>query len=265
MRTVFDLRRTGVFWWAVVSALVYLIPAAWLAATATFIRSADFLQQDKPPISWIVQLRDTIDGAARAFTAMIQFDAQRPLVSFGTFSIPNWVIGLVIGVLLITAALVYYYRASSSPGFIDDLFAMIAIYAVLRVEGAASARVPIIENLEKTAPNSYLLILVLFMLFGILRGRGAREPSVFFKIFFEAILIFILIVPRIALDAIAWMIEFPTKIHDFLVGTMYFAPIMAGWALLGIFLGAMNIYNARPGFSVPGSRGGPKRPLDDGA
>lgn len=255
MRTAFDFRRTGIFWWAVLSALVYLIPAAWLAAAADFIRRADWLKDDRPPLSVIVDLRKAIDTFAANFTSAIQFNAAENLVVVGPVRIPNVVIAIIVAVLLMAVALVFYRRATSSPGLLDDLIAMIVIYTVLRIEGAATANVPVVGAIDKAAPNSYLIIMVLFMLYQLVRGRGASDSAVFFKVLFEALIIAILIVPTIALQAVAFVIEFPTKIHEFLAHTQYFAPIAAGWAILGIVLGISNIYNSGRGASPRGGGG----------
>ncbi|MBI4786611.1 MAG: hypothetical protein HY782_06150 [Chloroflexi bacterium] len=251
MRAVLDLKRTGFFWWGFLTALIFLVPSAWLVNVANFLRGADWLQPSQPPLLWLIQLRDGIDAFAKGLPAVIQFNPQGSLVTFGNFSIPNVVVGIVVGLLLLMVAFMFYARAAGGGGVLDDLLAMLFVYIVLRVEGATTAAIPIVKTLNDQAPQSYLIILLLFMLFQVVRGRGSRDSAVFFKILLEALLIAILILPRQTLDAVAWIVERPTKLHEFLALTGYFAMIQTVWALIGIFSGVVNLYNVGRGAPTP--------------
>ncbi len=263
MRSVFDLSKTGFFWWGLIAALVFLVPGAWLVALARFLRSADWLQPDRPPVSYLQDLRKAIDAAASSFPTVVKFNPGESLVVVGPLQVPNLLIGVVVGLVLLIIAFLFYRRATASSGVLDDLVAMVVIYIVLRVEGAATAAVPVVGNIDRQAPQSYLIILVLFMVYQLVKGRGARDSAVFFKVLLEAILVCIMILPRLALDILAAAVEFPTKIHEFLVGTQYFTAIMAGWAIVGIMLGLFNLYNigrTPVGARSPAGESGSRRP-----
>jgi hypothetical protein len=268
MHPVLNFRKSGVFWWGVIAALVFLIPGAWLLALAAFLRSADWLQENQPPVSWLNNLRDTIDKFALSLPTMVQFKPGESLVVVGPLQVPNLVIGILAGLLLMVVAFIFYLRASASPGVLDDLFAMLFFYIVLRVEGAATAAVPVVKTLNDQAPQSYLIILLLIMLINIVRGRAAHDSAVFFKVLMEAILVAVLILPRQTLEALAWIVERPTMIHSFLAGTGYFVSIEAIWALIGILLGIMSLYNIAktpqrpPTKATAGGGGGGERKSD---
>ena len=247
MRAVLDLKRTGFFWWGFLTALIFLVPTAWLLNAANFLRGADWLQPSQPPLLWLIQVRDGIDTFAKGLPTVIQFNPQGSLVTFGNFSIPNVVVGIIVGLLLLLVAFVFYVRAAAGTGVLDDLLAMLFVYIVLRVEGATTAAIPIVKTLNDQAPTSYLIILLIFMLYQVLRGRGSKDSAVFFKILWEALLIAILILPRQTLDAVAWIVERPVKIHEFLALTGSFAMIQTVWAMVGIFLGVVNLYNVGRG------------------
>ena len=249
MHSILDIRKAGFFWWSIVTALVFLIPQAWLIAAASFLRSADWLQKDKPPVIWLVDLRNAIDSAALGFPAIVQFKPAETLVTIGSVQVPNLAVGVFIGTLLILGTLLLYRYTSARPGVLDDLLAMVLVYIVLRVVGVATEGVPVVKFLNDRAPTSYLIIMLIFMVFLIFRGRAAKDSKVFFKLLLEVILVSMLILPRQTLDALAWLVEFPTKIHQFIAGTQIFVAIVAGWAMVGLVLGITNLYNV--GKSAP--------------
>ncbi len=243
MRAVLNFRRTGFIWWGILAALVFLIPGAWLSAAANFLRSASGISNSQPPMSWLLGLRDTIDALAQAVPGVIKFDPKGELAGVGPIAIPNLVIGVMVGVLLIVVAFSFYWVASGNPGFLDDLLAMLFIYVVLRVEGVTMAAIPFFDALNKSAPSSYLLILLGFMIITMITGRAGRDSTVFFKILMEALLLSMLIAPKETLNAAAALIEAPTKLHEFLALTGYFPMIMAVWAVLGVSLAMLNLYS----------------------
>ncbi len=250
MGSVFDLKKTGILWWVLITALVFLIPGTWLSATANLLRSAEWLQSNKPPLTWLNDLRQGIDTFATSFPGIVQFKPQEALVVVGPLRIANLLVGIVVGGVLIALAFLFYLRAANHGGILDDLLAMVLIYFVLRVEGAATSAIPLVDFMNRNAPQSYLVILLGFMILQVLRGRGARDSAIFFKILLESILIGILILPRLTLDALAAIVELPTKFHSFLASNQYFPMIMAVWATMGIIVVVVNLYNIGR-YSVP--------------
>ncbi len=243
MGPVFDMKRTGIFWWGLITALVFLIPGPWLLATSAFLRSADWLQPTKPPVVWLNDARQAIDAFATSAPGLVQFKPLDELVVVGPVHIANLLVGIVLGGILIGLAFFFYVRAANHGGILDDLLAMVLIYFVLRVEGAATAAIPLVDYMNKQAPQSYLVVLLGFMILQILRGRGSRDSAIFFKLLIETILIAIMILPRQTLDALAVMIEVPTRFHTYLAGSEFFPMIMTVWALLGIIVVIVNLYN----------------------
>ncbi len=243
MGSVFDLKRTGIFWWCLLTALVFIIPGPWLVAAAAVLRHADWLQPNKPPVIWLSDFRQGVDAFATSFPGIIQFKPQEELVVVGPLRIANLLVGIVVGGVLIGLAFFFYIRAANHGGILDDLFAMVLIYFVLRVEGAATAAIPFVDYLNKHAPQSYLVVLLGFMILQILRGRGSRDSAIFFKLLVESILIGILILPRLTLDALAAFLEWPTLFQTYLAASQYYPMIMAVWALLGIVIVIVNLYN----------------------
>ncbi len=266
MRAVLDIRRTGFIWWGILAALVFLIPGAWLSAAANFLRTTPWLQANQAPMTWLTGLRDTIDAIAQAVPNVVSFNPNGQLAGIGPISIPNVVIGVLIGGMLIIVAFLFYWNASATPGILDDLLAMVFIYLVLRVEGVTMGAIPFFDALNKSAPTSYLLILLGFMILTMLGGRAGRDSTVFFKVLLEALLLSLLIAPRQTLDAFAGLIELPTKLHEFLALTGYFPMIMAVWAVLGVVLAVVNLYTVSKPAPAPvrapssgGGGGAPKK------
>ncbi len=243
MGSVFDLKKTGILWWGLITALVFLIPGSWLLATSAFLRSADWLQAGRPPVSWLNEARQAIDAFATSAPGLVQFQPLDELVVVGPLHIANLLVGIVLGGVLIGLAFFFYIRAANRGGILDDLVAMVLIYFVLRVEGAATASIPFVDYMNKQAPQSYLIVLLGFMILQILRGRGSRDSAIFFRLLIESILIGILILPRQTLDALAVIIEWPTQFHTYLADSEYFPMIMTVWALLGIITVIVNLYN----------------------
>ncbi len=250
MREVFNLKRTGVYWWGLITALIFLIPGAWLKGTASFIRTVDWLQPNKPPFVWFDNLGTWIDSVAEGVFKTVQFNPKAMFGTIGPYGIANLGIALVMGLLLIVFSFLLYRRAAATPGIWDDLVAMMVIYLVLRIEGVAaeSLQIPLIDFLRTQAPQSYLVILGFYMVFMMIAGRGSQDSAVFFKVLFEAVIVWLFVVPQATAQALATIIEFPTSVHTFLVSDPsvqpYFPIVEVIWAALGILMIGSSLYSA---------------------
>ncbi len=250
MREVLNIRRTAILWWGIATALVLLIPSAWLKGVATYIRTASWLKPDQPPLLWISNVSSWIDSVTSSGTKQVKFDPQQALIYIGPYGIANLLVAIVFGAVLLGVAFVLYRKSAASSGILDDLLAMIILYVVLRIEGGAarSLNLPIMDFFNSEEPFSYLVVLTAYMILLLIRGRASTDPRVFFKILLEGVIIWLIVVPVQTVEAIAVAIEFPAIIHETLVTTSplqtYFPMILTTWAMLGVVLAATSLYKA---------------------
>lgn len=259
MRALFNFQRTGIFWWGLVTALVFMIPEYWILSVAAFLRSID-----AKPFDIIKPVSDEIDKATLAVLQLVTFDPAKALVCFGgTNCISNLFVGIVFAVIFFGIATWFYFRAAATRTIIDDFFAIAFLYVVLRVIGVASTKWSIgaISYLHSKEPWSYLVILTIFMLILLMRGQGYSNSEVFFKTIFEAIIVWTLIQPQATLRLLAWIVEQPALIHKALteniVISKYFPMVIAVWALVGLGIAAVNLYGASRTPAPAGGGGGP--------
>jgi len=257
MRALFNFQRTGIFWWGLVTALVFMIPEYWIFSVAAFLRGID-----TKPFNFIKPVSDEIDNATKAVLALIQFDPAKALIYIGPYGIANLFMGIVFAILFFGVAVVFYFRAAKTKTIWDDFLAMAFLFVVLRVIGVASTKwsISVINYLHSKEPTSYLLILSFFMLVLLVRGHGFTDSEVFFKTIFEAIIIWTLIEPRGTLLLLAWIVEQPALIHKTLtenpVISKYFPMVLAVWALVGLGMIAVNLYSASRTPAPAGGGGG---------
>lgn len=258
MRALFNFQRTGIFWWGLVTALVFMIPEYWIFSVASVLRSIDVSVFDiLKPIS------NEIDNATMGVLKLIQFDPGKALVFIGPYGIANLFVGIVFAIIFFGIAVVFYFRAARTKTMIDDFLAMAFLYVVMRVIGVASTQwsISVINYIHSKEPTSYLIILSIFMLVLLVRGQGFTDSEVFFKTLFEAIIIWTIIQPKSTLLLLAWIVERPAVIHQVLtentVINKYFPMVVAVWAMLGLGIAAVNLYSAgRPPAPAGGGGGG---------
>ncbi len=250
MREVFNLQRTGVFWWGMLTATIFLIPSHWLKSFATFVRTSDLFRSDRPPFNWIDNAGTWIDAGTKAAIGKINFDPKAGLIYIGGFGLANLFVAILLGVILLLTVFIFYSRATRTHGIFDDLLAMALIYAVMRMAGVAAEglQIPVIDFIQREEPRSYLLILSVYMLLLMFAGKAGVDSRVFFKVLFEAFLIWFMILPEITVQITAFIIEVPWWINYTLQSEPnirnYYAMVLAVWALLGVALAGMSIYTA---------------------
>ena len=245
MRALFNLQRTGIFWWGLVTALVFMIPEYWILSLAGMLRNIDIRVFDiLKPIS------NEIDNATLGVLNLIQFDPGKALVFIGTYGIANLFVGIVLAIIFFGIAVVFYFRAARTKTMIDDFLAMAFLYVIMRVIGVASTKwsISVINYIHSKEPISYLIILSIFMLILLVRGQGFNDSQVFFKTIFEAIIVWTIVQPRSTLLVLAWIVERPAAIHQVLtentVINKYFPMVVAVWAMVGLGIAATNLYSA---------------------
>jgi len=251
MREVFNLPRTGAYWWGLVTFLVFLVPAEWIKGVANLIRTVDWFRPDRIPFVWLEILNKWIDEVAQNGIRLVKFDAQALLVYIGPLPIPNLFLAIFLGALLLVIAFVFYRKALATRGVFDDALAMIIIYILLRVEGNAAEllNLPIIEVLfRRLEPRTYLATLSIFLLLLLIGEKGAQDSRAFFKVLAEGTIIWLLILPAQTAQALAGVIDLPAIVSQFLhddpAVKIYFPIIAAGWGSVGAVAIFINLYTA---------------------
>jgi hypothetical protein len=245
MRAIFNWQKMGIFWWGLVTALVFMLPEAWITTLASAIRSID-----TTPFSIVRTINSEMDKALQGVLKLVQFDQTKALVFIGPYGIANLFVGILFAVVLLVFAGVWYYRAARTRGLVDDFIAMGFLYVVLRVIGLVSTswHISVLDYIHSREPTSYLLILTGFMLILMGRGEGFSDSKVFFKVLFEAIIVWTLIEPTYTLQVLAWVVERPAVFHQILtvnsVLGRFYPMIVAIWAMLGLGIAAANLYGA---------------------
>ncbi len=257
MSALFNLQRTGIFWWGLVTALVFMIPEYWITSFAAFLRGIDTTS-----FNIIKPIGDEIDNATMGVLNLIQFDPGKALVYIGPYGIANLFVGIVFVLLFFLIAVLFYFRAATTKSILDDFLAMAFLYVVLRVIGVASTKwsISVINYIHSKEPLSYLIILSIFMLILLVRGRGFTDSQVFFKVIFEAIIVWTLIQPASTLQVLAWIVERPAVIHKVLtensVISKFYPMVVAVWAIIGLGMVAVNLYGAGKTPAPAGGGGG---------
>ncbi len=250
MREVFNLQRTGIYWWGLLTATVFLIPGAWLRAVVQFLRTTDWFQPDRAPFTWIGNAGTWIDAATEAVVRQIQFDPRQALIYIGPWGLANLSVAIILSIVLIAFVFLFYARATKTRGIWDDILGMLAIYIVVRIIGVAGERLnlPILDFIRREEPRSYLLIITAFMLMLMAAGKAGEDSRVFFKVLFEGLLIWFLIIPGPTVLALAWILELPVNINSTLQTEPnirnYYAMVVAVWAILGLALAMWSIYTS---------------------
>ena len=262
MRALFNFQRTGMFWWGLVTALVFMIPEFWIFSVGSSLRSIDVAVFD-----FLKPVSNEIDNATLGVLKLIDFDPGKALVFIGPYGIANLFVGIVFVIIFFLVAALFYFRAAKTKTVIDDFVAMTFLYIVLRVIGVASTKwsISVINYIHSKEPTSYLIILSIFMLILLVRGQGFNDSEVFFKTIFEAIVVWTIIQPKSTLLVLAWIVERPAVIHQVLtensVINKYFPMVVAVWAVVGLGIVAVNLYSAgkTPAPARGGGGGGGKK------
>ncbi|MBI3741965.1 MAG: hypothetical protein HY257_09465 [Chloroflexi bacterium] len=250
MREVLNFSRTGIYWWGLLTASVFMIPGQWIRSLVNFLRTTDLFTPERPPFTWFFNAGTWIDSATKAAIAQIKFDPRGGLIYIGNFGLANAFVSILLGGFIIILVFILYVRATKTKGILDDLIAMILIYVVLRVTGVAAAglNVPVLDFIQHEEPRSYLLILSVIMILLMIAGKAAIDSRVFFKVLFEGVLIWFLIIPGPTVLAVAFLIEIPLLINTFLQSEPnirnYYAMVVAIWAVFGLILAGISIYTA---------------------
>jgi hypothetical protein len=235
MRDVFG-SKNWVYWWAALTTTVFL---RWqvLPAIEGFFRDTGFFSPAQFPFSLVPGLNAWLDQLAFGIANAVQFQPNAPLLTSPIF-IPNWILAVIFGLLVLAGAVALYVRALKSSGFGDDILTLFGLYFILRLEGhiISFTDVGILEGtgnllIENSLVGFWILMLALFAL--IFLGGGINSRRAFWRGLFEASLIALFLLPTQTAGVLA---AFFGALSTF--GTTLSSNLILGifWGILGALL-----------------------------
>lgn len=196
MRDVFG-SKNWVFWWAAATATVFL--RDWLPTISRFFQDGGFFSPLNFPFNLVGGLNAWLDTLAVGIENSVQFNPTAPLIS-SPIMIPNFILAVIVGLLVLGGAVALYVRALKSVGIGDDIITLFGLYFILRIEGY-------IIGFTKFGPlqgasdiltgnplaGFWILMLALFVLVFI--GGGVTSRRAFWRGLLEAVLIALFLLP----------------------------------------------------------------------
>ncbi|MGB8646441.1 MAG: hypothetical protein WCF84_14475 [Anaerolineae bacterium] len=239
--------KSWVFWWALLTATVFLPDA--LRWQASLFRNKSLFAPTIPPFNLVGILNSTIDGAAEWIRTGIKFKPNDILIAAGPVSVPNWSLAVLAGIVLLAVAAVFYVRALKTSSLLDDILALVLLYFVIRMEAHlfSIASLPLLSPGAKALVGNQLVsfLLLLFLLAGLtLTGGGIKDPRSFWRGLIEFLLVAILLFPLEATAFLALQMDLLVQFGTLMRTNLLFAAL---WALTGIFLAVWRLYHIGEG------------------
>ncbi len=234
--------RSWVFWWAALTATVFLRDAiTWLS---DFFRNSSIFAPTIPPFSLVSGLNGSIDGIAEWLRTQVAFRPGDVLIGAGPLVIYNWMIAIFMGILLLLVAALLYRRALASSALLDDLAALFVLYFVIRIEAHlfSLSELPVLSEAAKTIVGNQLFsfVVLLVLLIGLtVTGQGLRAARAFWRGIVELLVVAILLFPTETAAAIAAGLDLLLSFSNLILTNLMFA---AAWAVLGIILALRRLY-----------------------
>lgn len=238
--------RNWVFWWAAITASIFL--KDWLPTLSDFFRDTTFFSPGSLPWSLLSGLNGWLDGVAQGIEDSVQFDPNQAII-VSPITVPNSILALIIGFLILGGAIALYVRALHSNAIGDDIVTLLVLYFVLRIEayiigltefsplqGAGEA------VLQDTTLTFWILMFMLLVL--ILLGGGVRSRRAFWRGLIEAIVIALFVVPEQTAGALAAFFDGLYTIVQLLQGNVIVGLL---WGIIGMLLAITRLTsNASP-------------------
>lgn len=238
--------RNWVFWWAAITASIFL--KDWLPTLSDFFRDTTFFSSNSLPWSLLSGLNGWLDSIAQGIEDSVQFDPNQAII-VSPITVPNSILALLIGFLILGGAIGLYVRALHSNAIGDDIVTLLVLYFVLRIEayiigltqfsplqGAGEA------VLQDTTLTFWILMFMLLVL--ILLGGGVRSRRAFWRGLFEAIIIALFVVPEQTAGALAAFFDGLYTIVQLLQGNVIVGLL---WGIIGMLLAITRLTsNASP-------------------
>lgn len=244
MRDVFG-SRNWVFWWAALTSTVFL--RSQLPTLALFFQDNGFFSPNNFPFSLVTGLNLWIDQLAEGIQQAIQFDPNAPLIS-SPIIIPNWILAVVVGLLVLAGAVGLYIRALKSTALGDDILTLFGLYFILRIEGhiIGFTNVGPLEGagsllIDNPLAGFWILMLALFLLVFI--GGGVNSRRAFWRGLLEAVLIALFLLPTQTATALAGFFWGLAAFANLLVSNPVFG---VAWGIVGAILALTRLTNTQP-------------------
>jgi hypothetical protein len=260
MTTVFG-SRSWVIWWAALTATIFL--QDWLRGLSKFFRNTDVFTPTIPPFNFAAVLNTWIDSAAEYIRTVVKFNPNQVIASVGPISIGNWVFALLFGIVILAVAAVFYVRALGTSGLLDDIFALILLYFVIRIEAhlITIAKFQLLSSAGKTLLDnpaiSFGIVLILLLVLAF-AGEGFRDPRSFWRGLIEGLIVAIFLFPTQAAAAVAAGLD---ALAGF--GRLIQTNVTVGvvWGLVGVIMAIWQLYSRGGGgarAARPAASGGKK-------
>ena len=246
MAEVFGLRSL-VYWWGFFTATVFV--DNWLKQLAAFLLAPNTFSSDKFPFNMRPGLDSWIDGAANYIRAQIKFDPTQVIAGSGALTFYGWMLAVVVGLILISVAIVLYVRALSTATWLDDFLALGVVYVVLRIEGhiVSLAALPI-QNWFRSFvdnPGTAFLTLLILLMFLVFFGEGFHSKRAFWRGLLEASLVALFMFPRETAAAFGYIAQALAQFGESLILPAN-APFAIVWGLLGMALAFQRLTTPEP-------------------
>lgn len=236
--------KSWIFWWAGLTATIFLQDL--LTRLASFFRDNVIFSPDIPPFNLVAALNSWIDGISEYVRNTVKFDPNGTLASFGSITLHNWTFTALLGILILVFVGALYVRALGTDTLFDDVFALIALYFVIRIEShlVSIANFPTIGAAGRAVleqPGIAFAILMVLLVVLVLGGGGIARPKAIWRGLLEGILLAILLFPTQAGGAIAAGIDLIASFGALLARNLTFGVL---WGIIGMILALRQLYYA---------------------
>jgi hypothetical protein len=244
MRDVFG-PRNWVFWWAAITATVFL--QDWLPTISNFFSDSGFFSPNNFPFNLVSGLNAWIDGVAAGIRNSVQFDPNGAVIT-SPVTVPNWIIAVVVGLLVLGGAVALYRRALKSTAIGDDILTLFGLYFILRIEGYILGFTnvgPLVgaSNVLTTNPMAGFWILMLALLLLMFLGGGVTSRRTFWRGLLEAVLLALFLLPTQTAAAISTFFAMLYGFTNLLGSNVVFGIL---WGLIGAILALTRLTSTQP-------------------
>lgn len=250
--------RSWIFWWGALTASLFV--QDWLKGISDFMRSSEIFDRTKLPFSIVPGINTWIDDVAERIPASVQFNPTQEILVAGPVRLQGWVLAMLVAVIIFLLTIRYYRHALRTSAWFDDIFAILMIYLVFRIEGhiIALSRLPILEGVRAflNNPTTAFLTLLALTLFLVFFGEGLHSKRAFWRAVAEISLVALLLFPDETAGAAGWVVERFATFGAYLKepANVSFAVI---WGIIGMLLAWQRLLNPEPGeIGGGGAKGG---------
>ncbi|HZQ06864.1 MAG TPA: hypothetical protein VFD70_09825 [Anaerolineae bacterium] len=244
MRDVFGARN-WIYWWAALTSSVFL--KDWLPTLAQFFQDSGFFSPTTFPFSLVSGLNDWLDSVAVGIQNSVQFDPNSPIIT-SPITVPNWMIALIVGLLVLGGAVGLYVRALRSSSLGDDILTLLALYFILRIEAYIIGLTNVgplqgAGNIVIQNPLSGFWVIMFFLFVLVFMGGGLNSRRAFWRGLLEAILLALFVVPTQTADVLSLLFSGLYAFATLLGSNLVFGIV---WGVLGAILALTRLTSTGP-------------------